>query len=686
MVRNNTSPGPEQSVEGESPRASSLFVIYQKRPDEALWQQLEGEDRVILSFADEEWEEGFIASCHERRVSFKEFLRAASYVEEASLVAREKYLQFVAEWPGHFRKNGRNFKQLFTYKNEIAYWWLSSASFKDTEVSPIFEYLCHMEVVRRVLKEYDFRSCMLVTHDKRMATLVAGCCAQLDLQFAVSGDLKAPRDVSLLRGLAGRVRSILFLTLNLALGRVVLPRSQQDGKSARVAFLTVYPDCVTLEDGRLQEKNYRDLPERVAERRNTGATLLVMYPGSKPSTLYRLWKLRKHFSQARNPKVVLLNRFLYPSDLGVALSNLLFFARYFWIDRTDRGFRESFVYDGVDVYELVGKEFRRWFLSSQIPNYLVMARAVERAVRSEGIQHLVCFLELYPLARAAYYGAKRGNRDSTTVAYQHANINRMKLWYGYRTEELIPSEATSGPFIDTMPIPDLYIFQGQNGMRILTESGYPADRCILTGSPRYDGLADLVQRPHITPDSRGADHSGSDKTKVLVLPSLSPHDAQELIDTSAQACDGNTEYSILVKPHPDLPVDSYVQGAKGRHGSVDMQVVQGNLHALIQGADVIITSYSTAGDEAIALGRPVICYTGLRPCGATFLDIEAAPLVHSAVELRRSLQSILHDDAYRRKYQARWDDLVKGSFYSLDGRAKERILEALLPETAGPSK
>ena len=98
-------------------------------------------------------------------------------------------------------------------------------------------------------------------------------------------------------------------------------------------------------------------------------------------------------------------------------------------------------------------------------------------------------------------------------------------------------------------------------------------------------------------------------------------------------------------------------------------------------ADVVVTSYSTAGDEAIALGCPVVCYAGLRPSMSSFLDIPAAPVVHDAGELLAALERMIDDPEYLEAYRSRWPDLIEGSFHRLDAQASHRMLAALL----GPS-
>ena len=290
----------------------------------------------------------------------------------------------------------------------------------------------------------------------------------------------------------------------------------------------------------------------------------------------------------------------------------------------------------------------------------------------------MCYLEFYSPGRAVYYGAKVGRPDVTTVAYQHANISRMKLWYSYSPREVVPLGHGGPPFIATMPVPDRYLFQGENGLRVILESGYPEERCRVTGSPRYDALGDILcagSQRQPPPNTAG---DGRTKT-VLVIPSLSDEDAQDLVETCVKACASSTvESRVLVKPHPSSSIGDTIPAVKAQWEFPDVQVVRGDLYQHIRDADVVVTSYSTAGDEAIALGCPVICYTGLRPSMSTFLDIPAAPVVHDAGELRSALESIFNDPQYLETYRAQWPALIEGSFYRLDGRGCERMVEALL--------
>ena len=85
--------------------------------------------------------------------------------------------------------------------------------------------------------------------------------------------------------------------------------------------------------------------------------------------------------------------------------------------------------------------------------------------------HLICFLELYPSARAIYYGASKSKTSIKTIAYQHASINSMKLWFDYTEKDVQRSQDNNNKFIFSMPIHDMYFFQENLGSRVIRQSG-----------------------------------------------------------------------------------------------------------------------------------------------------------------------------------------------------------------------
>ena len=660
-----------------------ILVILQnpKVDDKDTLHALEQSFVTILSFVDSDVERKFSAICGENGASSVNIIHASKYIREASLRARDKYSSFIAQWPEKFRKNGKNFKEIFTYKNEISLWWLSSASMKDNEVRQTFDYLCDIEIIKSVLEQRSFEKCVVFADDFTFVSLVQQLCQKQGIEFFESPPKpKRLRQKPAIWYLLVRVWFLILLIAKFIIFKLkVIPSVSDigDDNKALVAFLSIYPSVLRNKDEVPYERNYRELPAYLNTMSDFKSVLVCRYDNRSVFNKGEIHDIRQMMEG--EPKLLFLESYLKLSDILFVLLNLVFFFKYLFLDQFDKQFKASFDYDGINVYELIGNEFKELFLKNEIPGNLLIIRTMQRLAKDIDINLFVSFLELYPISRAFYYALKKSNPSTVTIAYQHANITQMKLWYTYQPEEL--SHITDGKYIKSMPIPHYYTFQGTTGKNIVTSCGYPEERCFLIGSPRYDDLGEFIRsrlkEESTLPNQLDGLDLGERKI-ILVTPSLSETDAFELINVTLQVCSKRDDCFILIKPHPACPVGQMVSSLKQRYHFEKVAEVSDNIHSLITIADLLIVSYSTVGDEAIALGCPVISYAGIHPTMSSFLDIEAAPLVHSVEELAQALEMMLYNEEYRQHYIAQWDKLVEGTFYRLDGQAKERFTEMLL--------
>ena len=649
----------------------NLLVIYGcKESFNIRAPAMEG-DCLLLSFADDAAESSVRRSLTTHNITVKEVVKAGDLIDDASQIARLKFSQFMAEWPDRIQAGGKSFKRMFVHKSELSLWWLGSAAVKETEVYRSFDYLCHLEIVESLLQQQRFTGCILVGADRTFSSLIEGICQREGMGFEplmiTRGNRPQP---SYLAAVAKRLGLAARTSIQLVLFKTLLKKYRDTGNQAITGFLSLYPGPLEIRDGHLYDRMYRGVIKAVAEDGVNRPLVLAWYQGRGPTSLMAM--VRRGRSNEPDEGVLLLNRYLRGSDIWMTLANLWNLARFARIDRYDKSYRNSFSYHGIDVHDLLAPEIRAQFLGNEIPYHLLVAQAVERAAKDIPVSQLVCFLEMYPFARAVYFGVKRAHQETTTIAYQHANITKMRLWYTFQPDEVLP-RGDANSFIDNMPVPDQYLFQGSMGMDIIKSSGYPPERCHLIGSPRYDDLGQRT-RGGISGDSR--DHDSQLK-KIILSPSLAEPDALELLQVVVSACAGQDDWQIAVKLHPECPIEDNVQRLILVHGPEKIVLARDAVHDLIEGSDVVVTNYSTTGDEAIALGKPVICYSGLRPCMASFLDIPAAPIVHNVQEMARALQGMLYEEDYRLVYLQRRDELIEGSFYKLDGKATDRVVAAL---------
>ena len=382
---------------------------------------------------------------------------------------------------------------------------------------------------------------------------------------------------------------------------------------------------------------------------------------------------------AQREQIILLERYLTITDVLAMLFDWRVSGKYLFYDLFDKRFKATFHYDGLNIYHLIRRELRESYVGPGIINCLFLLKAFERLARKRPMKHVISFLEFYPQALAVYAGVKRGNPEITTVAYQHAAVTRMKLWYCSGLSEIAPAQSPGQWGIDTMPSPDVFLCQGSMGEKVILESGYPQDRCFLTGSPRYDHLGGDTKP--IIDEINGRASLGIPQGKKVILVSTlySPGDTSYLVRMVAEACSGTDDWFVIFKPHPNYPGENAVVEASRHFSHNNWAVLTNPVQQLIRISDVAVTTYSTTADEAIALGCPVVMVQSDASLSmSTLWEIEAAPAVGDAKELKSCLETLFQHPRSFDKYRKRWPELVEGTFYRLDGRAKERVTEVLL--------
>lgn len=534
------------------------------------------------------------------------------------LNTRDKYLEFIAEWPVSFKYKGKTFKELFTMNGDMSLWWLSFMQMKDPEGSPVFYELCRLA--------------------QNSAPSVRRKCPSKTIFWLI----------------VLRMAFLVKTLIKLLIVRIFIPRKSVRPGNKRVLFFSLFPDTLKYTNGRLVNRNYLSLPEDLRDTAGADPVYAVYFRSS-------VLQMIKGLRVLRNTDAVFCEQYLSVMDVLGAF-DIVTLSRYLML-RTKKEFKESFKFQGRDVRDLYEVELNSSFAGKGVFESVLLARSFEKMARQLNPACVVTFLEMYPYSRGIYYGVKRADPKIKTVAYQHANITTLKLWYSYSPSEM----SLNGDNINKMPIPDRFIFQGRLGMDILKRSGYPEDRCALTGAIRFDSLM-RVQKKDIPLEIP------KDKKVLLVATTYSKEDSDAIIDMVMGASASDPNLYIVFKPHPNYPVDETLK----KYGPGNYTISGLDIHQLILRSDALVTSYSTTADEAIALSCPVVSIdTGILVNMSTFFDIEAAPVVNNRIGLKIALHDILYDAEALNRYKEKWPELIEASFFRLDGRSKDRILGVL---------
>ncbi|MDO8603553.1 MAG: CDP-glycerol glycerophosphotransferase family protein [Candidatus Omnitrophota bacterium] len=535
------------------------------------------------------------------------------------LKTRERYINFISDWSGRFKYNGRNFRELFVLNNDLSYWWLSEMQKKDSESSDVFKNLyCSKAGITARTGDGSYKGYVLY-------------------YFLL------------------KVRFLASIFLKMLVFRLFIRREDADKQwNEYVLFVSIYSNTLKYKDGRLCDRYYLDLPEKIENQLGFKTKYISFYCNSA-------YQLIKEIGKLKDKRIIFYERYLTIKDILGAF-DIRHVLRYIFIEAR-RGFKESFSFEDTNVFGLFRRELRQSFIGPGISECILLSKAIERLAKRYEIKAIVTFLEMYPASRAIYYGLKRGNPMAKSIAYQHANVTPMKLWYIYHPAELLQGDD----YINSMPIPDYFVFQGRMGRDLLVKSGYPEERCFLTGSPRFDSLS-VAKKEEIKLKLP------LDKKIILVATTYSEEDTIEIVRIVSAAAKARNDSFFIFKAHSNCPLEPILL----EYGFQNYSIVNGDVHQLILSSDVLVTSYSTTADEAIALNCPSICIdTGVAVNMSTFFEIEAGPVVYNADELNSAIDMIFyHPEAFRR-FKEKWPDLIEATFYKLDGKAHQRVLDMM---------
>jgi len=641
--------------------------------------------RVLSFLSDGSETEKFLSLIRQAGFAKSEVILLADLYDNALRQTRDRYVDFMGKWPETFRRNGKNFKELFIHNRTISLWWFTAFSMKSSETSPIIGILMRLKMVEELLAGDKFDRCILLGGDTVFARLLEELSYSKGCTCVCLGP--KPQRFSFRNTVLWHVKSRIKCFVDIACTKLVLAmfheqarRLEGQDKRGLVLFSSIYAEGLTLSDGALTDRFYRELPDFInKEGRGLRAAYSNYLYGRFFSSLKLFFGLMKDPKLTGRQGVVFLERYLSWRDLVRHVFDCSIPLRYLVLEAA-RPFRNSFRYRGMNIFPVVKDELRASFVSACIPRCILTAIGYERFARRNEPLFVFSFLELYNVSKAVYYGVRQSGAATKTIAYQHALIAPMTINYRYNYREIEP--AGSQAYVSSMPLPDYFIFQGDAARREVVEWGFPKDRTFLTGSPRYDALSEASAR---LKRSGRAGSAFPDKKTILVATTYTKKDSDKLARIVAAACDGRKDNALIFKSHPNYDISDSLRALKGRYLLNDCSVQEKPLYELIAQADVLVTTYSTVAAEAIVLGCPVICLAEETEVDQSIffsIDKDVAIKIRDSRELSKALDVALYDRHRLEGYKKNWERFIESNFFRIDGKAKDRIFH-LLNELAG---
>lgn len=642
-------------------------------PDEwdATGASVTGEDSLVLAYgADRETVAEDLGLDPERIID------GDVLVQELVPGLQRAYNSAIAKIGGDQAHRLRTATNLTARGDDLPLWWLLERALRRQAmgVRHPFHRICQAEALRRVLDERSIREVLMEGVDPDALGLCATVCRDKDVPLRWRSVAETPRT---LRRLGWGARGWLRLfrrgvVVGLAkLVTVFHRRYGLVGVGQSVAFFSKYP--LHWSAGRASGptmRYYRRLPALVAEDERVQPVHLIWFNGSLRASA-SLSSLKRELEEAGASAWFL--------DADVGIRDLVAcgpeFARAL---RRYRLFRRRLLDDGVrvgslDIGRLLVRRMDDWMVT-KAPHFLVLSYELQAVLRRLRPKSVVTILFEAEEGRIVAHACRRVSPEIRVIGLQHGPITRYNAAYQAAPGEL-QSQGETGS--GTVPLPDATVVDGLAAKEILVAAGYPADRTEVTGSVRYDHLT-----PHLREETLPVQPKQSTLPRVLVVLGLDDH--RELLRIVLPALAHRLDLETVLRPHPSSKAiavgiaDDMLRALQGvRRPTIDGAPA----HESVLASDVIVTSYSSLGVEALMMGKPVI---QIRPWAqvdvSPFLDVPGVvPVVTRGSELEARIDEILEgrwapDPAKRRELLHRFST-------PLDGRAHERIAEIIRRNT-----
>ena len=335
----------------------------------------------------------------------------------------------------------------------------------------------------------------------------------------------------------------------------------------------------------------------------------------------------------------------------------------------------SFMYDRISIWPLIERRFDFIFKHKVAETVLWMGAYIDM-IDAFDPKSILIIDETGISGRAAIVAGYM--RGKNVVGLQHGAISPLAFEYVHLKGEVSDDLDIHAPFC---PVPHKTAVYGENTREVLINDGnYPEKSITITGQPRYDvikQLKDTLDRKEVCIEL------GLDPAKKIILILTQPSkDRLFLARSIFEAIPSNRNCQVALKLHPrDLDHQSYRELAK--KAGLDIQVHTQDIFRLLFIADLIIQRDSTVGIEAMLFEKPLIC--------AYFFSMDIArtsQYLQSGCRIARTPQELQHHiqeafvGVHNQRYihaQSAW---VKKEAFNQDGQATQRVVDLMLKRKA----
>ena len=576
--------------------------------------------------------------------------------------ALELYFDLVAKVGTFPIKSNYTLRQSLARIGEASQWWYHPISFKDCENDPIFNLIICILTIQTEAEKCALKKLIFVGAPWDLVSVMKSAFEVNE----VDTNRRHPEWGLWLKGFGSRIKYLFTSLFYLYYIRRFIKLRKN---TFRAVFSSFWDWSVWWDNQAncLSDRYFKSLPKQLEQKGIDSLGWFAWFaPHFEPGKKKRPISEVLH-SLAKCKNVVILQIFLSISNILKAISDfkpLLIFLKI----RNQKDFKKIFQIDNLDLYPLFSKSLLYGFIDSSIPHCNLVALSTNRACSWYKPKVSLSFLEHFPYSRAYYEGIRRSKNKTICFAVQHASYSHEKTFLF-----LHPTIEFEGwPDGCAVPHPDYVCAMGELGKTFFLECGYPEERVLLTGSPRYDHVRSFTcNRFEDLKNLKPYEHS--ENIRLLMVCTLNVELELEMVEAVCIAAKDLHGIQLCIRNHPFVRISEH-SGFSAF--SEKIEVTDATLEEDLNRSDLILFTYSTVAEEALIKGKPVWQWRGATYNGSVFRDLDGAiPVFSSVSDLRESIGAFVQNpDSFSPTDEMRLH-VLRNCFYLADGKAGDRIVE-----------
>jgi surface carbohydrate biosynthesis protein (TIGR04326 family) len=540
----------------DSPR----LILYHVSEVHAISAQQRGLEWLFLGRdyrGKREWERNLGA---ERRLNYKRHLTKVSYE------LRNEYIGWISEL-------GRPFWNQWE-------WWISRLATRSNAISPLYLYVCYLEILRSVLTNRGedlvvvSESWELLESIENTFSDVVVCVKPNPVRKSVYGKVHVTKHACMF--CLSWSKFILLTSLELVLAR--LSRSgrvnETPFRNNHAVIHTCIDDFAAETAAEFKDRYYPGLKEYL-ESAGIAVSTLIWLCNVKLARKYALFKWFRARSES----------FLIPHDYMSIFDLLKVFETI--VKSGNFALNSAVKFRGLDISPLVQNE-QRLQRRNTGGAYFVLQKFMIRRWREIGYS-LALYFDTWELKHCEVPAihAIRENFPSCRVAsYQHGALVPKLLFANYKTTSEEFSHAIHGDFL---------IANSGATKRYLTSEGFPETSITVGPALRY---AYLQGKTHGRPKS-------ANKVVLVCLPMMTST-AEEIMETVHAASLASIEgLTMYVKFHPMMNTEELLRRLSFRWPS-SYHIASGTMGEWLAKSDCVVVAESATMVESVYFTIPTI--------------------------------------------------------------------------------